>query len=466
LIVDDIAVNLRLLQAKLAAEYYAVIAASSGAEAIEKARTEHPDIVLLDVMMPEMDGFETCRRLKTAPETAHIPVVMVTALLEQKDRVQGLEAGADDFLTKPIDDAALFSRLRSLLRFKMLRDELKLHEATVRQLGAQPTLGPDVEQPDAAYRVLVVGTDRRDAEQIAAMTEQAEALAIDADLARAVTRITELAPDVAIIDLALAGADALKLCALLRSQEATRHLAILLAGDAADLPRLVKALDLGVNDYLMKPVDPAELTARVRTQLRYRRYRAHRRGAYLESFNQACHDGLTGLFNRRYLEQYLTNQMRAKLKSTGPSLAVLMFDLDHFKAVNDTHGHQAGDTVLRQFGARFCEALRGEDIVARYGGEEFVAVLTLADPKEFPVIADRLRLLIAERPFPMPGEQGNLPLTTSVGGALWSGPEESVDALLKRADSALYRAKSGGRNCVVMDMPPAGEVAKSVPLNA
>jgi len=114
LVVDDILPNVKVLSAKLLSEYYNVIAAYSGREALEKIEKEHPDIVLLDVMMPEMDGFEVCHRIKANPATAHIPVVMVTALSEISDRVKGLEAGADDFLTKPVNDTALFARVKSL----------------------------------------------------------------------------------------------------------------------------------------------------------------------------------------------------------------------------------------------------------------------------------------------------------------------------------------------------------------
>ena len=132
LVVDDIPVNVRLLEAKLSVEYYDVITATSGAEALEMIKSEPPDIVLLDVMMPEMDGFEVCRRIKAEPATALLPVIMVTALNEQSDRVTGLEAGADDFLTKPVRDMALFARVRSLLRVKILLDGLRLREETLR----------------------------------------------------------------------------------------------------------------------------------------------------------------------------------------------------------------------------------------------------------------------------------------------------------------------------------------------
>src|SRR6201990_2653081 len=130
LVVDDILSNVKLLEAKLSAEYFEVATAFNGLECLAKMEQIVPDIVLLDVMMPGMDGFEVCRRIKSNPKTAHVPVVMVTALDQPSDRVAGLDAGADDFLTKPVDDAALFARVRSLVRLKMMTDELRLRETT------------------------------------------------------------------------------------------------------------------------------------------------------------------------------------------------------------------------------------------------------------------------------------------------------------------------------------------------
>src|SRR5947209_19403838 len=135
LVVDDIPSNIKLLEARLAAEYFEVVSASNGQDALARIAEQEPDIVLLDVMMPGMDGFEVCRRIKNNPKTAHIPVVMVTALDQTSDRVAGLDAGADDFLTKPVDDAALFARVRSLVRLKIMTDELRMREATGSGIG-------------------------------------------------------------------------------------------------------------------------------------------------------------------------------------------------------------------------------------------------------------------------------------------------------------------------------------------
>src|SRR6202163_3356872 len=135
LIVDDVEINVKLLEAKLDSEDFSVVSAQNGYSALEVAAPELPDIILLDVMMPRMDGFEVCRRLKANALTADIPVVMVTALSDIADRLRGLEAGADDFLTKPVNDIALFARVRSLIRLKRMMEELRLREDVCRQFG-------------------------------------------------------------------------------------------------------------------------------------------------------------------------------------------------------------------------------------------------------------------------------------------------------------------------------------------
>src|SRR5277367_6767632 len=155
LVVDDVELNVKLLEAKLSSEYFQVIPAFNGPTALELAETELPDIILLDVMMPRMDGFEVCRRLKANARTADIPVVMVTALSDVADRLRGLEAGADDFLTKPVNDIALFARVRSLVRLKRTMDELRLREEVSRQFGTADTREGPAEDAGAA-RILLV----------------------------------------------------------------------------------------------------------------------------------------------------------------------------------------------------------------------------------------------------------------------------------------------------------------------
>src|SRR5579864_5684033 len=171
LVVDDILSNVKLLEAKLSAEYFEVVSAFNGLECLAKIDEALPDIVLLDVMMPGMDGFEVCRRIKGNPKTAHIPVVMVTALDQPSDRVHGLEAGADDFLTKPVDDIALFARVRSLVRLKMMMDELRLREQTSNNFGVVDPVGSEMQQDVRDGRVLVLEDMASEAERMVSACE-------------------------------------------------------------------------------------------------------------------------------------------------------------------------------------------------------------------------------------------------------------------------------------------------------
>ncbi|WP_201155308.1 response regulator, partial [Rhodobaculum claviforme] len=242
--------------------YYDVVTADSGRKALEVAETNHPDIILLDVMMPGLDGFETCCELKANPKTSHIPVVMVTALSDVADRVRGLESGADDFLSKPVNDIALFARVRSLVRLKMMMDELRVRQETSGRLGA---IASEFEVADAPAKVLVVEKSRFTTQRLKEYLSEAEHEVVCTDTGEQALELgRDQTFDLVIVSIDLGGEDGLRLCSQFRSQEETRHLPLLLLLEDMDLPRLAKGLDLGVTDYLVKPLDRGELLARVR----------------------------------------------------------------------------------------------------------------------------------------------------------------------------------------------------------
>src|SRR5687767_12287401 len=204
LVVDDIDSNVRLLEAKLSAEYYEVLTASDGPTALAIAASEKPDIVLLDVMMPGMDGFQVCRRLKDDPETRHIPVVLVTALDGRGDRISGLEAGADEFLTKPIDDVMLFARVRSLTRLKMVIDELREREASGRRMGV--IAGAASRLGGTGGRVLIIDDQERQAARVSAELSIEHRPIIETDPEKAL--LTVKGPvDLVIVNAAARGFD-------------------------------------------------------------------------------------------------------------------------------------------------------------------------------------------------------------------------------------------------------------------
>ncbi len=449
LVVDDTEANVRLLEARLSADYYDVLTAFDGPTALALAAKEMPDIVLLDVMMPGMDGFEVCRRIKSNPRTAHVPVVMVTALDQPSDRVAGLEAGADDFLTKPVDDAALFARVRSLVRLKMMTDELRMRETTGQGMGLIDP-AETLLDADPRGRLLVI-EDR--AESIAwfqnALHPTHEVSSVDT-FEEALVRVKGGDYDLIVVSLGMRGFDGLRLCSQLRSLPEGRNVPILVIVSDGDRRKLTQALEMGVNDYLTRPVDKNELVARVRTQLRKKRYSDRLRHNVQLSLEMAITDQLTGLHNRRYMSRHLDNLLNNAKRSERP-LAFVIMDIDHFKQVNDTYGHDMGDEVLKEFAGRIAANVRGIDLACRYGGEEFVVVMPDTDVAFAYTIAERLRQTVEANPVKISRTPGALNVTVSIGIARMEGADDTAEALLHRADQALYRAKRSGRNRVVAD---------------
>jgi two-component system cell cycle response regulator len=267
--------------------------------------------------------------------------------------------------------------------------------------------------------------------------------------------------ELVIASLSAPDSDPLRLVSQWRAAEATRQLPIVLMADPGELPRLAKGLDLGANDYIIRPIDRNELMARVRTQIRRKRLQDRLHENYSRSLSLALTDELTGLYNRRYVFAHLTELM-ARLPDGNATTAVMMFDIDHFKQVNDRYGHPAGDDVLRELAKRALHNVRSVDLVGRLGGEEFVVVMPETNLGGATIVADRLRLAVADDPFVV-GNGEKLPVTISVGLAVTGDPEDTLEALLKRVDDALYAAKNGGRNRVV-SAPHRTAAARGTPV--
>jgi two-component system cell cycle response regulator len=449
LVVDDLQPNLRYLEARLTAEYFDVKTATSGPRALEICRTGECDIVLLDAMMPEMDGFETCRLIKADVRTSHLPVVIVTALDERKDRVRGLEAGADDFLTKPIDEMALLARVRSLARLKVVIDELRSRASTAVAVGVSDGKATLSDIKVGRGRILLVDDRAISAERFVQTLGDQNFTTVESDAQEALFKAAEEDFDLCIVSLGLKNYDGLRLCSQLRSLERTRSLPILIVAEVDDRARVLRGLDLGVNDYLVRPIDSHELLARVRTQLRRKRYVDQLRDKVQHSIELALVDPLTGLNNRRFLENHLATVLEAARARSKP-VSLMILDIDHFKRVNDSYGHDCGDEVLKAFADRMRRIIRGGDLLCRLGGEEFVIVMPNVSLDTASRIAERARAAVEEELFVVDAAGCAIPVTVSIGLAQ-SRSEAGADELYRRADQALYRSKSEGRNRVSAD---------------
>lgn len=454
LVVDDVATNRIVMKVKLAAACYSVDQAENGAAALKAARETKPDLILLDVMMPDMSGLEVCRALKADPTTADIPVVLITALPDRDAKMEGLEAGADDFLTKPVEEVTLLARVRSLLRARDNVRELQAREDTVSAFGfAEPAT--EFQGKVQPGRVALVAPGPKGA--VLWKTAIDDRIGGNVRIIPREVALSETAtdgadaPDIFVISVDLGQRnEGLRLLSDLRSRPGTRHAATIMILPEGDSERAAIALDLGANDVLHDPFDAKELAIRISAQLERKRHSDRMRAGVRAGLEAAITDPLTGLYNRRYALHRMEQILAKSGAVPGAGTAVMLIDLDFFKNVNDTYGHAAGDAVLKQVAQRLASQLRTRDLLARIGGEEFLVVLADTDIARAAECAERLRETIASKGFDI--GKGSLPLrmTASVGLAL-PGPlagTATPEMLIHQADTALYGAKAHGRDRV------------------
>jgi two-component system cell cycle response regulator len=254
----------------------------------------------------------------------------------------------------------------------------------------------------------------------------------------------EHSPDLLLVDVTMPGLDGYDVCRAIRAESATPPPVIFLTAHSQTHAR-VAGLDAGAVDYIVKPFANEELVARVRAALRTK-------AVHDGLAETAARDGLTGLFNRRELD-VRAGQAVALASRHGRPLSCLLLDVDHFKQVNDTYGHAAGDTVLREAARRICDASRISDVVGRYGGEEFVVLLPETDGDEAVLAAGRLRSRLAATP--VAAGDISIPVRASIGVAAWNAEMRTPVDLFAAADRALYRAKELGRDRTELYDPPA-----------
>ena len=450
LITDDVATNRIVLKVKLGAACYRPLLAADGAGCLAIARAEVPDLILLDLMLPDMSGIEVLRRLRADPLTREIPVIMISASKDPEVRLEALEEGADDYLPKPVDDLVLMARLRSLMRLRDATGEVAVRGAALRALGLAEegegfegpgTIALVAARPETALRW------RKELQPLMhdrlLMLSRAEALAE-----------LNAAPDIFLIDADLDGpGGGLRLMSELRSRAGTRHAAVCIVRGELQGEDAAMAFDLGANDLLPAGFDPREVRMRMRNLMRRKRRADWQRATLHNGLRLAVVDPLTGLYNRRYAGAHLA-AVAERAQTAGERFAVMVIDLDRFKAVNDRWGHGAGDAVLVEVARRLHANLRPGDLLARIGGEEFlVALPDMHAHDEAMAIAERLRQAVEETPVALPGG-GTLAVTVSIGLAFSREGDprrlEQVTEVVNRADSALLLAKSEGRNKVTV----------------
>lgn len=449
LIVDDEPLNVKLLKAILEGHPYTLTCAYNGAEALEKVREETPDLVLLDIMMPGMNGYEVTQRMKSDPRTKHIPIILITALESADNKIKGLEAGADEFLNKPISKAELLARVNSLLKLKQYEEQLKARLQSQGMVVATDAKESSRAKESQLPSVLVVEDDERDAKLILMYLQGMPykvTLVQSGEDAVSFARQQEV--DLILLDLLLPGMDGFGVLHRLKEREETRNIQVVAVTCLTDLETKIRGIETGVDDYLVKPINMHELRVRINALIKKKAYLDHLKKGYQVAVHSAVTDKLTGLYNYAYFHHFLGIEIK-RSKRQNHSVALMVIDFDDFKRINDTFGHPAGDEVLRSFGKLFRENIREIDLGVRYGGEEFAAVLPYADRTTALAAGQRLKSIVEKHTFLLEGNGASARVTLSIGIAVYPADADCPEDLIQRADNALYRAKKG-KNRVCM----------------
>jgi diguanylate cyclase (GGDEF)-like protein/PAS domain S-box-containing protein len=423
LIVDDEERNRRLLDVLLRAEGYITQIAANAEDALACIARSAPDLILLDVMMPGMDGYQLATLLKADPATLSIPIIMLTAQVDRSVRISGLKAGAEEFLTKPFESTELSLRVRNLLRLKAFSDFLKHHSVLLEEQVLARTA--DLHR----FRV--------------AMDATADAITL---VSRATMRFVEV------------NATACRMLGYTREQMLEMRPEQLFTGVARLLEKEYEALIGGdtageLKEVLVRRQDGSHLLVEVRRHAQRSgedwiivgvlRDITERKDAERRLTQLAHYDPLTDLPNRTLFYKNLL-RILARASDRGWSVALLCIDLDHFKNVNDARGHLQGDELLRQVSRRLVECVRTRDSIARLGGDEFAIVLvSRGSEQRAQVVAERVRAVL-RAPFALNGLQ--VAVSASVGIALYPEDAGNSETLVKYADTAMYQAKRAGRD--------------------
>ena len=459
LMVDDVHENLHALMAILRDEY-TLNAATSGAKALELAsRAPQPDLILLDIQMPVMDGYAVLSALKIDPATADIPVIFVTAMSEAGDETRGLALGVADYITKPVSPALLKKRIRTQLDLRRERPQPKIFDIAAPSSSAhQPSLLVVDDVPENIH------------ELVEALKNEYRIRVANSGLRALEVVQSDSPPDIVLLDIMMPGLDGYETCRRIKASAAGNRIPVIFVTVVDATEEKVKGFSLGASDYITKPFDIDEVRARIRTHLELARLQRFledlvaQRTALLqvseEKYRILVHrDPITGLPNRSLFAEMLEHAiLHAQHKDS--QFALLFLDLDNFATINESLGHSMGDRVLAAVGKRLQVLLPTNDTIARVGSDAFSIILERGEGMPWvDLMAQRIIDILSDEAFVIDGH--SIYIGVSIGIALY--PSDGLDSgpLQSNADAALHQAKTQGRGMLRFFSPEMSLRAKS-----
>jgi len=426
------------LKTLLSAEYFEVICVEDSSHLLRSVLKFHPDIILMSTQFGEIDGYETCKKLKLNAYSAHIPVVLHANQSSDIDWTKALGHLVDDIRRYPFDRMGLINQLRHMYRKKVEIDVLKNHANVTQQFGFNDITVETANNRLHKVNVTLINDPENET---------------NFDLNSDIGHLHRLS-SVCVSNQLNSKTE------LIVFQNAAAHFKLLSDVDAApetrDIPKLClvgegdqaaqnRLFELGADECLPADAQNDHIWARIQSIIAIHRHKKELQNLLNERVKEACFDPLTGLYNRRHAERYMSLCF-SNAKKDHRNLVAMMLDIDNFKAVNDTLGHSGGDAILRDLTDRLSTNLRPIDMLARIGGEEFLLIVPDASSTRAHIIAQRLLKLVAQTPFTVQGGKVSQDVTISIGIAHLNSDHKDASDLIECADKALFKAKQQGRN--------------------
>jgi len=441
LVVDDEPLNVKLFAAILSSESYDIIRAFNGEQALTKVNEVRPDLILLDIMMPGVDGFEVTRRLKGRIETRDIPIILITAFDVADYKVIGYEAGADEFLNKPIKAPELRSRVKSLLRTKEYQDKLKLQNQTETD-KSRDNEEKIIHGETKKSTVLLVFEDADDAKSIKMfLYGQHYQVVIEKTAKDAIALSNQRQVDLILLDVMLQGEECFKICSRLKEGEQTANTQILVVADSEFLENKHEKFELWSDDFLIKPINVHELRARVKALLKKKTFLDRIYAGPEGSVRSAITDSLSGLANHSYFKYFLEHEIKRSLRDSRP-LALMMMAPNGVRHNPNCVGHPAGEELLKDLGTLIKENIRDVDLGARYKEKQFAIVLANTDGNGAVMVAERLKGLIKHYFSKSTENTSAKSPAVNIGIAVYPSDGDSMDRLINQAEKKLFESKN------------------------